>query len=136
MAPVSVKRREGGFTLIEVMIALVLTAVAIMGIIALYITETKASGFSRHTTEGAVLAQDKVESMRTQGSAANFGPVNEVNINERGLAGGIFTRQTTETLIPVLPVGGPYTWADVLVTVTWNDDGINHQVQVRSRRNL
>ena len=128
MAQVPVRSRQGGFTLIEVMIALVLTAVAIMGIVALYITETKASGFSRHTTEGAVLAQDKVEQLRTQGNMVAIGPIVEANINERGLAGGIFTRTTTVT-----PVGGNY--ANITVTVTWGDDGIAHSVAVKARRN-
>ena len=99
-----------------------------MGIIALYITETKASGFSRHTTEGAVLAQDKVEQLRTQGNMVAIGPIVEANINERGLAGGIFTRTTTVT-----PVGGNY--ANITVTVTWGDDGIAHSVAVKARRN-
>src|SRR3569832_1197360 len=67
-----------GFTLRDVMIAMVLTALAIMGIIALYVTETKASGFSRHTTEAAVLAQDKIEFLRTQAS----GPVNTTETNQ------------------------------------------------------
>jgi prepilin-type N-terminal cleavage/methylation domain-containing protein len=133
MAQVPVRRRQGGFTLIEVMISLVLTAIAIMGIIALYITETKASGFSRHTTEGAVLAQDKVESLRTQGVAAAVSTT-ETGINERGGAPGtgIFTRTSTVALVPA---GSP-TWADITVTVTWNDDSIGHTVTVRSRRNL
>ena len=116
--------------MIEVMIALVLTALAIMGIIALYITETKASGFSRHTTEAAVLAQDKIEKLRTQGAAANQGPTSEVNINERGgtVSAGIYTRTYQEV------VGLNY--ADLTVTVTWSDDGLAHAITMRARRNL
>lgn len=122
------KRSDAGFTLVEVMIALVLTAIAIMGIVALYITETKASGFSRHTTEAAVLAQDRVEQLRTQGSAAAITTVTESNLNERGGSGGIYTRTYSETLTDV-------NWADIAVTVTWSDDGINHSVTVSARRN-
>ena len=118
-----------GFTLIEVMIAMVLTALAIMGIIALYVTETKASGFSRHTTEAAVLAQDKIEFLRTQGPAVSFGPTTESGINERTQAGGIYNRITTETV-----VAGQY--ADVVVEIDWNDDGISHQIIMRGRRGL
>jgi prepilin-type N-terminal cleavage/methylation domain-containing protein len=129
MAQVPVKTAQGGFTLIEVLIALVLTAIAIMGIIALYITETKASGFSRHTTEAAVLVQDKVELLRTEGPAANIALTTEPNINERGTAAsGIFTRSYSETLLAG--------WAEITVTVTWNDDGINHTITVKARRNL
>lgn len=117
-----------GFTLLEVMIAMVLTALAIMGIIALYVTETKASGFSRHTTEAAVLAQDKIEFLRTQAS----GPVNttETNLNERAQpASGIYKRTTTETVI-----AGQY--ADIMVQIDWSDDGISHTIVMRGRRGL
>jgi Tfp pilus assembly protein PilV len=59
------RRSEAGFTMIEVMIAMLLTAIAMIGIIALFMTQRKASGFSRHTTEATVLAQDKLEQLRT-----------------------------------------------------------------------
>lgn len=120
---------EKGFTLLEVMIAMVLTALAIMGIIALYVTETKASGFSRHTTEAAVLAQDKIEFLRTQGPAAAVATT-ELNLDERAQAGvGIYKRITTETV-----VAGQY--ADIVVEIDWNDDGIAHVITMRARRGL
>jgi Tfp pilus assembly protein PilV len=121
------REREAGFTMIEVLIAMSLTALAIMGIIALFITETKASGFSRHTTEAAVLAQDKVEKLRTQGPAVAIAATTEANINERGLPVGIYTRVYSETLTAI-------DYADISVTVTWNDDGVDHTVSVKARR--
>ena len=134
MAPNPVNKRERGFTLIEVMIAMVLTAIAIMGIIALYITETKASGFSRHTTEAAVLAEDKVEKIRTMAST-NIASTIESNLNERGQTGGggIFKRTYSQTQ---MPVGSPL-YADIAVTVSWTDDGgVAHSLTVHARRNL
>jgi prepilin-type N-terminal cleavage/methylation domain-containing protein len=124
----AVKRtRQAGFTMIEVMIAMTLTAIAIMGIIALYVTETKASGFSRHSTEAAVLAQDRLENMRTTSPAVG-GTLTESNINERAIAGGIYTRQSTTTL--------QANYADLIVQVNWSDDGIAHSVVMRARRGL
>jgi len=131
MAPLPVKRRkrEGGFTLIEVMIAMVLTAIAIMGIIALYVTETKASGFSRHSTEASVLAQDRLEKLRLLGSPPlNIVLTSEPNLNERAGTGGIYTRKYSVT------VGASY--ADLYCEVDWSDDGIAHQVVMRGRRGL
>ncbi len=121
------RRRDGGFTLIEVMIAMVLTALAVMGIIALYVTETRASAFSRHTTEAAVLAQDKLENLRTAGPAAPVSTI-ETNLNERGQAGGIYKRTTTETLTA--------NYADLTVQIDWADDGLAHSITMRARRNL
>ena len=135
MAQDAVNRRAAarGFTLIEVMIAMTLTALAIMGIIALYITETKASGFSRHTTEAAALAQAKVEELRTAGSAADIGSagamVQEANIGEQGSDyTGIYNRWYYET------VGTDY--AEIGVEVDWNDDGTDHSVTVTGRRGV
>jgi Tfp pilus assembly protein PilV len=128
MAPHPVTRStQSGFTLIEVMIAMTLTALAILGIIALYATETKASGFSRHSTEASVLAEDKVEKLRTIASGA-IAPTIEPNIGPLGSSTtGIFTLTYSETLN-----GAFY---DIVVTVTWNDDGLGHTVTVDARRN-
>jgi prepilin-type N-terminal cleavage/methylation domain-containing protein len=131
--PVNHRAASGGFTLIEVLIAMTLTALAIMGIIALYITETKASGFSRHTTEASVLAQGKVEELRNQGSAVDIGsagsPQSEANIGALGSGStGMYTRLYYET------VGSNY--AEIGVTVQWNDDGTDHTVTVTGRRGV
>ena len=127
--PITRRKREEGFTLIEVMIAMVLTAIAIMGIIALYVTETKASGFSRHSTEASVLAQDRLEKLRLLGSPpTTIVLTSEPNLNERAGTGGIYTRKYSVT------VGASY--ADLYCEVDWSDDGIAHQVIMRGRRGL
>jgi prepilin-type N-terminal cleavage/methylation domain-containing protein len=120
-------RAQAGFTMIEVMVALLLTAIAMIGILALYMTETKASGFSRHTTEAATLAQDKIEKLRTLGPAAAQSGTDS-NVNERAQPGGIYTRTWTET------VGLQF--ATIAVTVQWSDDNVLHSVAVQARRNL
>jgi len=75
-----------------------------------------------------VLAQDKVEKLRTQGTAVAIGATTEANITESGLAGGIYTRVYSEVLTTA-------DYADISVTVTWNDDGIGHTIIVKARRN-
>jgi prepilin-type N-terminal cleavage/methylation domain-containing protein len=117
--------RERGFTMVEVMVALLLTAVAIMGLLGVYLAETHASSYTRHASEAAVLAQDKLEQLRIQVAATATGT--EASINERGIATGVFTRRWTETL------GTGY--ADIVVTVTWAEDGVTRQFVVRGRRN-
>ena len=56
---------EGGFTLIEVLIALLVLLVGMAGILSLQLTSMKATSFSRHATEASSLAEDKVEDLRT-----------------------------------------------------------------------
>ena len=57
--------QEGGFTIIEVLIALVVLLIGMAGILMLQLTSSEASSFSRHATEASVLAEDKMEVLRT-----------------------------------------------------------------------
>jgi prepilin-type N-terminal cleavage/methylation domain-containing protein len=125
-APVTARtaRSQRGFTMIEVMVSLLLTAVAVMGILGVYLAQTRASSFSRHTSEAVILAQDKLEQLRTQPAIATTG--SEANINERGVAGGMFTRRWSVTMAD---------YADIVVTITWNEDGVPRQFVLRGRRN-
>jgi type II secretion system protein I len=58
-------RAERGFTLIEVLVALGIMAVGLLGILALQRGAASASGYSRRATEAAILAEDKLEELRT-----------------------------------------------------------------------
>jgi type II secretory pathway pseudopilin PulG len=137
-AMASSARRQRGFTLVEVMIAILLTAIAIIGIVALYMSETRASGYSRHTTEASVLAEDKLEQLfrlaaicapvPCTGAAADAGKIDaEGNTG----TGGIFTRSWTATA----PINTTY-W-DLVITVSWveDDPGNPKSVVLRGRRN-
>ncbi len=123
--------------MIEVLLSLVLAAIAIMCIIALYIASTRASGFSRHSTEAAVLGEDKVEKLRTLGAATQIGTLangacttgtTEVGIDGQGNTGGLYTRVYCEAL--------EASYADIVVTVSWTDDGVPHAVTLAARRSL
>jgi Tfp pilus assembly protein PilV len=103
---------ENGFTLVEVMIAILLTVIAVVGIMALYMTETKASSFSRHSTEATALAQDKLEKLRY---AATPTGSSETGLDAVGKTGGIFERGWTVTA-----VGTSY--YDIIVYVGWDED--------------
>ena len=123
------KRIQAGFTMIEVMIAVLLTAIAVIGIVGLYRVQTRSSGYSRFSTEASVLAADKMEQLRTiaitaAGTGAESGP-----IDARGQtgAGGIFDRSW------VIAASGSQ-WK-LEVTVQWDDDGQTRSVVLHSLRN-
>lgn len=65
MSPAARDRQQGGFTIIEIMIALVVLLAGMAGILMLQLTSTEATSFSRHATEASVLAEDKMETLRT-----------------------------------------------------------------------
>jgi Tfp pilus assembly protein PilV len=114
--------------MIEVMVAVLLTAIAVIGIVGLYRIQTRSSGYSRHATEAVVLAGDKLEQLR-----ATFLPTSSLADE---------TLDATGQLV----VGGPYTrrWFvttlatsyELRVVVEWNDDGTVRTTTLRSFRGL
>jgi type IV pilus modification protein PilV len=119
-------RGERGFTMVEVMIALFLTAVGVIGILGVYLVQARASSASRHTSEAAFLAQDKLEQLRTQVATTTTATGSDANINERGVATGIFSRSWSTTI-----VAG---YADVEVTMLWSEDGVARRFILHGRR--
>jgi len=121
------RRREAGFTLVEVMVAMLLTAIAIIGILALFMSQSRASGYSRHSTEATALCEDKLEVLRTTTSGAGSGT--DSVIDEKGTTGiGIYKREWWETLTT--------NYAEIKCTVSWTENGNPESTTLRARRKL
>src|SRR5690606_6213489 len=105
-----------GFTMVEVMVAILLTALTVIGVLGLFRIETRASSFSRRETEAAVLAQDKLEELRTFSASEPSG--NDTPDNPFGTTStdNIFTREWT-----IAPNTADPSILDITVTVTWDD---------------
>jgi len=56
--------KSKGFTLIEVLIALVILSIAFLALAGLMVQTTKNNSFGGHVTEAATFAQDKLEELR------------------------------------------------------------------------
>jgi Tfp pilus assembly protein PilV len=110
--------------MIEVLVAVLISAIAAAGLIGLFAATTRSSGFSRHSTEATVLAQDAVEKLRL-GTAT--GSNTATGLDVFGNPGGIFTRTWT--------VSSGTNYADLDVQVSWNEEGITRSVRMRARRN-
>lgn len=120
---------DRGFTIIEVLVAMALMAIGMIGIVALMRGATSASGYSRRATEAAVLAEDKLEDLRTA-------PITlAVDGNDRVDASGVAN------------VDGPFdrTWAlvpdgagltTITVDVTWSEADGAHTIVFRTVRTL
>ena len=128
--------RQAGFTMVEVMVSIIITAIVVMGLIGLFKSQSSASAFSRHNTEAAVLAEHQLEWLRTQGAAATGSgsglgsATSGSNYDAQGVAGaGIFSLYWNENLIT-----GASTYAEMWVTVTWSDDGVTHTLTLGGRR--
>ena len=121
------RTRAEGFTLVEVMVAVLLTAIAMIGILALFMSQSRASSYSRHMTEASVLASDGIEILRTETPPP--ATRTEANITEQGAAGGRFTRVSTTAAMG--PTGEQF---DLRVQVSWDEDGDTKTILVYGRR--
>lgn len=115
---------QSGFTMIELMIAVLLTAIAMSGIIALFLSQNRASGVSRHTSEASALAQDKLEKLRTMSTAT----AGTETVDAQGNVGSanLYTRTWTVT--------AQTGYSDLSVTVSWDENGGTRSVVMNARR--
>jgi prepilin-type N-terminal cleavage/methylation domain-containing protein len=96
-------RRDRGLTLIEVMIALVVTTVALLGALATVGMTVRGAAFSRSTSEATVLVQSQLEALVSQTGVTATSPADGTQTIETQLDGngmtntvtGQYTRTTT-----------------------------------------
>jgi prepilin-type N-terminal cleavage/methylation domain-containing protein len=96
---------ERGFSLIEVLVAMVLFSVAFLGFAKLQVGTIKANGTAARRTFAATFAQQAIERIRN-GGACNTTPATQ----------GSITYSVACTM-----VAGPNNTQNVTVTVTWSD---------------
>ena len=109
--------KPNGFTLIEVLAALLILSFALLGLAGLMVTTTKNNSFGGHLTEAVTLAEDKLEQLR----ATPFGMIqlNAATIDKPiGSTGVTYTRSWVAT--PNAPPPGN-TLNTITITVSWTD---------------
>jgi type IV pilus assembly protein PilV len=123
-------RGERGFTVIEVLIALLVLLLGMAGILSLQLTSIEATGYSRHATEATVLGEARMEELRTSPIAAAASGTEQVDARGVPDPQGLFTRAWQ--IVP-----GPST--AVTVRVTWRERGSadaddEHEIALRTVR--
>jgi type IV pilus modification protein PilV len=116
--------RSKGFSLVEVLIALLILAISLLALAGLMMTTTKNSSFGGHMTEASTFAQDKLEQLRVSPWAG----VATGNDTVQGSTGITYTRNWTVT-----PNGdGNQRW--VSITLSWTDPtkNSNHSIRLLS----
>lgn len=108
--------KSKGFTLIEVLIALVILAISLLALAGLMNITTKNNAFSGTMTEAATLAQDRMESLRV----SHWDQIVSGNdvVQVRGIN---YNRTWTVVLGPNSPAPPFDNEKRVTVTVNWND---------------
>ncbi len=120
-----VRRSHRGFTLIEVMVALLIATVGLLGALAMIATIMRGSTFARNVSEASALLQSKVEEAQALAGVSLVPPVpangtvteSGIDAFGRSAPDGIFTRATT------WGITADNQRRTVAITVTWNDNG-------------
>jgi type IV pilus assembly protein PilV len=102
-------KQSRGFTLLEVMIALVILAIGLLGLAGLQIMAIKGNSFGQQMTAASTLAQNQLEALRE--SAGSLSNGNDTVTDQNGIT---YTRTWT------VAANQPQTNMDTVdITVSW-----------------
>jgi len=117
---------ERGFTMIEVLVAVVILTFALAGLLGLAGSSTRASGYARHAAEAAVVGSDKLERLRVVAPASLTDGTDQVDAHAIVTPGGAYTRTWTVSWVGTL--------ATLIVQVSWDENGQGHSITYRTMR--
>jgi len=108
---------HAGFTLLEVLIAIVILTVGILGAASMQLSAIKANGVANRMSEASIVASERAEMLINM----NFGSTS--------LADGTATEDGYTVSWDVDTTGADT--RDITVTVSWQADGENHSFDYR-----
>ena len=108
-------RNNKGFTLVEIMVAIAILTIALLGLVSVTIMVIKGNSFSQTMTTATTLGKDKMEQLKNTGYTNLTGGTDTV--------APIYTR--TWTVTNNSPAADMKT---IVVTVQWNWQGALHNV--------
>lgn len=131
------RTRQSGFTLIEVLIAVVVLAVGLIAMARFQATVLQGSALARERSEAVALAEQKIEQLRNYRDLANSSTVLDyvdiaaacattgtletaVYSNSSGSGNTVYSRTCTST---AAVTSGTYSYTPITVTVTWSRPG-------------
>jgi type IV pilus modification protein PilV len=115
-------KKSKGFSLIEVLVALVILSISLLALAGLMVQSTKNSSWGSHLTEAATLAQDILERFRAVRPQTDI-PEGTNNDQVTAASGVTYTRTWTVT------TNGDSTLRNISITVTWTDS-IPHSITI------
>ena len=125
----TLSRKNLGFTLIEVLIAMAIFAIGILAVASLQLSNTKNNTTGNITTQATMLARQKLEELKTVPDVTTLTSGTDPNnpLDADGNTGGIYNRKWNVSN----PLGGS-TSRQISVTVSWNRRGQNRSVVLES----
>jgi prepilin-type N-terminal cleavage/methylation domain-containing protein len=113
-------RKPAGFTLIEVLIALVILAVSLLGMAGLMATTTRNNSDGGRVTEAVTLVQDKLEELKATSPARIANNGLSPNVLKDPDSANVIRGTTYKRSWIVVP-DASNTFYTITVTVSWTD---------------
>ncbi len=120
------EKKDNGFTLIEVLIAIIILSVGLLGMAALTVGIIQGNKFSNDLTTATTLAQDEMEDIRRLGYSGTSATTTTVTENYNSIPGYATYKRVTNTSVDN-PVPG---MKMITVTLFWDSD--NHSVELKT----
>ncbi len=118
------RKAEAGFTLVEMLIALLLLTVGLLAAVASETTNMRGTTLAGRMDEATALAQLKLEELRAVRPVTDLSNGSDTGLTAREEAGGTYTRNWVIT-------GGPSPDSRrIEVTVFWDSQSRRHQVSL------
>jgi len=113
-------KEEWGFSLIEVLIAVVFLAIGVLAIAGLQVTSVRGNYFSNNLMQATYVAQDRLEFLKNKPFNSPELQANNYNDGNTTVSGIVFNRSYT-----VVDHANGY--KTISYTITWND-GVGHHI--------
>jgi type IV pilus assembly protein PilV len=117
----NISMRSKGFTLIEILMALIILSISLLALAGLMTMTTRNNSYGSHVTEAATFAQDKLEELR----AVPWGNIISGADQKVSSTGINYARNWNVVPNPTDNL------RTVTITINWNDR-INHSIRLLS----
>ena len=126
-------KNEKGYSLIEVLIAIVVLGIGILALATLQLSSIKGNAFSQHLTEANAITQNEMERLVSlQLTDPDLTSGNHTTTVTGGAAGS-----TSYAVLWNVQLDTPITNTKrINLTTTWNESGVQHSVQMSFIRSL
>ena len=111
--------KQGGFSLIEVLVAVVFLAIGVLAIAGLQVTSVRGNYFSNNLMQATYVAQDRLEFLKNLPFSSSQLQANNYNDGDTTISGIVFNRKYEVVMNGNLK--------RIKYTVTWND-GVGHNI--------
>jgi type IV pilus assembly protein PilV len=106
--------KQGGFSLIEVLVAVVFLAIGVLAIAGLQVTSVRGNYFSNNLMQATYVAQDRLEFLKNKPFNSPQLQANNYNDGNTTVSGIVFNRSYTI-------VDNANGYKTISYTITWND---------------